>query len=139
MSDIKIRDIVESDIENGFLESLDSLKPASNLDRKTALDILKRIIDNPDHIIHIAEIDGKVVGSTTLFVEQKFKVGHIEDVVVSKEFEGKGIGMKLVVSLLEKAEAMNCYKTILDCKKELIPFYERIGFKQESNQMRYNH
>ena len=26
MSDIKIRDIVESDIENGFLESLDSLK-----------------------------------------------------------------------------------------------------------------
>ena len=44
MSDIKIRDIVESDIENGFLESLDSLKPASNLDRKTALDILKRII-----------------------------------------------------------------------------------------------
>ena len=58
---------------------------------------------------------------------------------VSKEFEGRGIGMKLVVSLLEKAEAMNCYKTILDCKKELIPFYERIGFKQESNQMRYNH
>ena len=72
MSDIKIRDIVESDIENGFLESLDSLKPASNLDRKTALDILKRIIDNPDHIIHIAEIEGKIVGSTTLFVEQKF-------------------------------------------------------------------
>ena len=66
-------------------------------------------------------------------------MGHIEDVVVSKEFEGKGIGMKLVVSLLVKAEAMNCYKTILDCKKELIPFYERIGFKQESNQMRYNH
>ena len=144
MSDIKIRDIVELDIENGFLESLDSLKPASNLDRKTALDILKKIIHNPDHIIHIAEIDEKIVGSTTLFIEQKFihnggKVGHIEDVVVSKEFEGRGIGMKLVVSLLEKAEAMNCYKTILDCKKELIPFYERIGFKQESNQMRYNH
>ena len=56
MSDIKIRDIVESDIENGFLESLDSLKPASNLDRKTALDILKRIIDNPDHIIHLSLI-----------------------------------------------------------------------------------
>ena len=52
MSDIVIRDIVESDIEKGFLESLDSLKPASNLDRKTALDILKRIIDNLS-LIHI--------------------------------------------------------------------------------------
>ena len=144
MSDIKIRDIVESDIDIGFLESLDHLRKASNLDRETAKNILKKIIENPDHIIHVAEIDGKIVGSTTLLIEQKFihdggKVGHIEDVVVSKEYEGRGIGIKLVNSLLKKAKAMNCYKTILDCQSELIPFYERIGFKQESNQMRYNH
>lgn len=144
MSEIKIRDIVESDIDNGFLESLDSLRNASDLNKDTARDILKKIIGNPDHIIHVAEVDGKVVGSTTLLIEQKFihkggKVGHIEDVVVSKEFEGRGIGIKLVTSLLEVAKAKNCYKTILDCKQELIPFYERIGFKQESNQMRYNH
>ena len=144
MSEIKIRDIVESDIDNGFLESLDSLRNASDLNKDTARDILKKIIGNPDHIIHVAEVDGKVVGSTTLLIEQKFihkggKVGHIEDVVVSKEFEGRGIGIKLVTSLLEVAKVKNCYKTILDCKHELIPFYERIGFKQESNQMRYNH
>ena len=144
MSEVKIRDIVESDIDIGFLESLDSLRNASNLDKNTARDILKKIIENPDHIIHVAEVNGKVVGSTTLLIEQKFiheggKVGHIEDVVVSKEFEGRGIGIKLVTSLLEVAKAKYCYKTILDCKDELIPFYERIGFKQESNQMRYNH
>ena len=144
MSDVIIREIVESDIERGFLESLDNLRIASNLDREIATDILKKIISNPNHIIHIAEYNGKIVGSTTLLIEQKFiheggKVGHIEDVVVSKEFEGKGIGMLLVMSLLTKAQTMNCYKTILDCKNELIPFYERIGFKQESNQMRHNH
>ncbi len=144
MSEIKIRDIVESDIDIGFLESLDSLRNTSNLDKNTAKEILKKIIENSNHIIHVAEVDGKIVGSTTLLIEQKFiheggKVGHIEDVVVSKEFEGRGIGLKLVTSLLEVANAKNCYKTILDCKDELIPFYERIGFKQESNQMRYNH
>ena len=144
MSNVKIRDIVESDIKNGFLESLDYLRNASNLDREAARKILKNIIANPDHIIHVAEIDGKIVGSTTLLIEQKFihnagRVGHIEDVVVSKEFEGKGIGIKLVTSLLEIANTRNCYKTILNCNDELIPFYERIGFKQESNQMRYNH
>jgi glucosamine-phosphate N-acetyltransferase len=144
MSDVIIREIVESDIERGFLESLDNLRIASNLDREIATDILKKIISNPNHIIHIAEYNGKIVGSTTLLIEQKFiheggKVGHIEDVVVSKEFEGKSIGMLLVTSLLTKAQTMNCYKTILDCKDELIPFYERVGFKQESNQMRYNH
>ena len=144
MSDVKIRDIVESDIENGFLESLDYLRNVSNLNRETAKDILKNIIANPDHIIQVAEINGKVVGSTTLLIEQKFihnagRVGHIEDVVVSKEFEGRGIGIKLVTSLLKIANTRNCYKTVLDCKDELIPFYEIIGFKQESNQMRYNH
>ena len=144
MSDIKIRDIVESDIENGFLESLDSLRKASDLDKGVGKDILRKIIANPDHIIHVAEFKGKIVGSTTLLIEQKFihgggKVGHIEDVVVSKEFEGKGIGMLLVMSLVTIAKSNNCYKTILDCQDELISFYERIGFKQESNQMRYNH
>ena len=144
MSDVIIREIVESDIEKGFLESLDNLRIASNLDKKIATDILKKIISNPDHIIHVAEHNGKIVGSTTLLIEQKFiheggKVGHIEDVVVSKEFEGRDIGMLLVMSLLTKAQTMNCYKTILDCKNELIPFYQKIGFKQESNQMRYNH
>ena len=144
MSDIKIREIIETDIENGFLETLDSLRKTSDLDKKIGKDILKKIISNPDHIIHVAEENGKIIGSTTLFIEQKFihnggRVGHIEDVVVSKEYEGRGIGIKLVNSLLEKARVMNCYKTILDCQDELIPFYERIGFKQESNQMRYNH
>ena len=144
MSDVIIREIVESDIENGFLESLDSLRKASELDKEVAKDILKKIISDPNHIIHVAENNGRIIGSTTLLIEQKFihnggYVGHIEDVVVSKEFEGRGIGIKLVTSLLEIANTRNCYKTILDCKDELIPFYERIGFKQESNQMRYNH
>ena len=144
MSDIKIREIVENDIENGFLESLDNLKRASDLDKEIAKKILRKIISNPDHIIHVAEENGKIVGSATLFIEQKFihnggHVGHIEDVVVSKEFEGRGIGIKIVTSLLETAKTKNCYKTILDCTDELVPFYERIGFKQESNQMRYNH
>mgnify|MGYP001250613509 CR=1 FL=1 len=144
MSDIIIREIQESDLDNGFLESLDSLRKASDVNIDTAKKILNEIISNPNHIIHVAEKNGKIIGSTTLLIEQKFihqggKVGHIEDVVVSKEFEGRGIGIKLIRSLLEKSKGMNCYKTILDCKEELIPFYERIGFKQESKQMRYNH
>ena len=66
-------------------------------------------------------------------------VGHIEDVVVRKDYEGKGIGIKLVTSMLERAKEKNCYKTILDCKDDVKQFYERIGFKRESNGMRYDH
>ena len=144
MSELIIRKIIESDLENGFLESLDNLRQTSNLEQNSVRNILKKILENENHIIHVAELNGKIVGSTTLLIEQKFIheggfVGHIEDVVVNKEFEGRGIGMKLVLSLLDVAKEKKCYKTILNCEDKLLPFYEKIGFKQKSTEMRFDH
>ena len=144
MSEIKIREIEEGDLEKGYLETLDFLRNASDLDKNKAKEILKKIKQNPNHIIHVATDGEKIVGSTTLLIEQKFihdggLVGHIEDVVIRKDYEGKGIGIKLVASMLERAKEKNCYKTILNCKDSLKPFYEKIGFKQATNQMRYDH
>ena len=144
MSEIIIREIEEDDLEKGFLETLDFLRNASDLDKNKAKEILKKIKQNTNHIIYVAIDNKKIVGSTTLLIEQKFihdggLVGHIEDVVVRKDYEGKGIGIKLVTSMLERAKEKNCYKTILDCKDDVKQFYERIGFKHESNGMRYDH
>ena len=144
MSEIIIREIEENDLEKGFLESLDFLRKASDIDKNKAKEILKKIKQNTNHIIYVAIDNKKIVGSTTLLIEQKFihdggLVGHIEDVVVRKDYEGKGVGIKLVTSMLERAKEKNCYKTILDCKDSLKPFYEKMGFKQATNQMRYDH
>ena len=70
MSELIIRKIIESDLENSFLESLDNLKQASDLDLDIAKEILRKILDDENHIIHVAEMDGMVVGSTTLLIEQ---------------------------------------------------------------------
>ena len=144
MSEIEIREIEEDDLEKGFLEALDFLRNASGLNKNNAKEILKKIKQNPNHIIHVAIDDKKIIGSTTLFIEQKFihdggLVGHIEDVVVRKDYEGRGIGMKLVISLLDVAKQRKCYKTILNCEDILKPFYEKIGFKKATNEMRYDH
>ena len=144
MSELIIRKILESDLENGFLESLDNLKQASDLDLNIAKKILRKILDDENHIIHVAEMDRMIVGSTTLLIEQKFihkggLVGHIEDVVVKKEFQGQDIGMKLVTSLLDVAKQKNCYKTILNCKDNLKPYYAKMGFKPATNEMRFDH
>ena len=144
MENIIIREIQESDLEKGFLEFLDNLKIASDLEKDSAKNILNSILDDSNHIIHIAELDGKIVGSTTLLIEQKFIhkggfVGHIEDVVVREGFERKQIGKKILESLLEIAKNRGCYKTILDCKDDVKEFYEKIGFRHESNCMRFDH
>ena len=144
MPEIEIREIRENDLENGFLETLDFLRKVSDLDKNKAKEILEKIKQNSNQIIQVAIDDKKIVGCITLLIEQKFihdggLIGHIEDVVVRKDYEGKGIGMKLVTSMLEYAKRKNCYKTILDCKDDVKQFYERIGFKHESDGMRYDH
>ena len=144
MTDVKIRELEEKDLSSGFLESLDSLRKASNLDLKKAKEIFKKIKSDPGYTIYVAVLDSKIVGATTLIIEQKFihdggLVGHIEDVVVRKEYQGSGIGQKLVKSLLEYAKKKGCYKIILDCADDLVPFYEKIGFKRYSNSMRIDY
>jgi glucosamine-phosphate N-acetyltransferase len=144
MSEIIVRKITESDLDKGFLESLDSLRKTSTIDRKKAKKILQKINQNPDHVIFVATQNDQIIGSTTLLIEQKFihdggKVGHIEDVVVSKEFQSKGVGAIIIQTVLEYAKNQGCYKTILDCDDAVKPFYEKLGFVRHSNEMRFDH
>ncbi len=144
MSTIKIRKLQRRDFYNGFLLSLDSLRKSSHIKPKKASIIFDKISKNPDHVIYVAIYNGEVIGATTLLIEQKFihdggKVGHIEDVVVRKEYQGKGVGKKIVNALLKYAEKKGCYKTILDCSDDLISFYESMGFKRHSNSLRFDH
>ncbi|MFB5623992.1 GNAT family N-acetyltransferase [Candidatus Nitrosopumilus sediminis] len=141
MSEPIIRELKEEDLWNGFLKSLDTLKEASTIDKAKANTIFKKINSNPDHIIAVAEVDGKIVGSTTLLIESKFihnggLVGHIEDVVVDKDYQGQKIGEKIMKFLIEISKNRGCYKTILDCTDDVKPFYEKLGFRQVANELR---
>jgi len=144
MENLKIRELEQNDLFNGFLESLDSLRNASDIDKDKADKIFSIIKSSQNQKIFVAILEDKVVASTTLIIEQKFihdggLVGHIEDVVVSKEYQGKGIGEELILQVLDYAKKNNCYKTILDCSDDVKLFYERIGFKRHSNCMRFDH
>ncbi|MDE1813450.1 MAG: GNAT family N-acetyltransferase [Thaumarchaeota archaeon] len=144
MSSIKIRKLQKKDIFNGFLLSLDSLRKSSHMKPNKANAIFDKIAKNSHQVIYVAVDNSEIIGSASILIEQKFihgggKVGHIEDVVVRKEFQGKGVGNQIVVALLKYAQKQGCYKTILDCTDELIPFYKKIGFKIHSNSMRFDH
>ena len=143
MEEVTIRELKEEDIQKGFLKTLDTLRQTS-ISQEKALEIFKEIKANPKHIIIIAELNKEIVGTTTLLVEPKFihqggKVGHIEDVVVRKEFQGRKIGQKIIKFVLQIAKNQGCYKTILDCSDDVKSFYEEIGFKQHSNELRFDH
>lgn len=144
MSNLIIRELKKDDLWKGFLTTLDSLRQASNIEKDTAEKIFDKINSNEDYTIVVAEADGKIIGTTTLLIESKFihnggKVGHIEDVVVDKNYQGSGTGEKIIRYVLEIAKKKGCYKTILDCTDDVKPFYEKIGFKHNANALRFDH
>ncbi len=144
MENITIRELQLEDLWNGFLNTLDSLRYTSDIEKNIAKNVFEIIEKNSNHLIAVALINKEVIGAATLLLEPKFihkggMVGHIEDVVVDKNFQGKKIGEKIIKFLLDTAQEKGCYKTILDCSDDVKPFYEKLGFKHNANALRFDH
>jgi glucosamine-phosphate N-acetyltransferase len=60
---------------------------------------------------------------------KKGLMAYIEDIVVHKEFRNKKIGKLIVDYLIEVTEKEGCYKIKIDCSKNNILFYKKLGFK----------
>jgi glucosamine-phosphate N-acetyltransferase len=139
-----IREIQLADLKKGFFDTLSSLSHVGNIAHQNdrAEKILSEIKSYPFYTIFVAvKEDNQLIGSITILIEQKFihnggKVGHIEDVVTRKEYEGMGIGKALVLKALDFAKENRCYKVILDCSKSNVEFYKKIGFKEHEVSMR---
>ena len=99
--------------------------------------------DNDYHQTFVYEEEGRVIGTATVLIEHKLlhygsRVGHIEDVVVDKNARKSGIGQELIKACIDFCRYNKCYKAILDCSEENIPFYEKCGFTFAENCMRIN-
>lgn len=100
-------------------------------------------MDSEMYIIAViidTSMNNLVVGSASLFMEQKFihnlgKAGHIEDVVVRNSHRGQKLGKFLIDYLCQNGLKKGCYKIILDCEEEKVGFYEKCGLKRKGAQM----
>jgi len=127
------------DHERGFLKLLEQLTSVGDVSEEKFKETFKRMKTQSDtyYVTVIEDCNtGDVIGSATLFLEQKFihdcaKRARIEDVVVDDRFRGKQLGKLLVVVLVLLAKKLGCYKISLDCKDTMIPFYEGLGFSKE--------
>lgn len=137
--EMTIRLMDATDLDRGFLEALNALKSVE-LTAQQAVDVYRHRLKSRVQT-YVAEIDGKIAGTASVFIEPKFihsggVVGHIEDVAVHPEFQKHGIGRALVEHLLSECRKWKCYKVILDCAEHVIPFYERLGFHKWERAMR---
>lgn len=137
--DFEIRELHAPDLAHGFLETLARLADVS-LSTEDAREVFRARLRAGIHTF--VALDGeRVIGTTSLIVEQKFihsggRCGHIEDVVVHPDCNQRGVGGALVRYAVERAREFGCYKVILSCFENLVPFYERQGFRRHDVGMR---
>lgn len=66
-------------------------------------------------LLCITDSSSAIVGTGALIVERKFihqlgLVGHIEDIAVAKDQQGKKLGLRIIQALDFVAEKVGCYK-----------------------------
>jgi glucosamine-phosphate N-acetyltransferase len=139
-----LRALRKSDFNSGFLDCLRVLTTVGDI---TEADFVKQYDDmaaaGSYYIIIIEDTSRKespVVGTGALITERKFihslgAVGHIEDIPVAKDQQGKKLGLRIIQALDHIAEQVGCYKSILDCSEANEGFYVKCGFRRAGLQM----
>ena len=129
LSQILIKRISKDDLSNviNILQGISVYNPP-----KTKYESIWKRYSNQQNIFgYCFFYDDKLIGYGSINFEMKLKKGLmalIEDIVVHKDFRNKKIGKLIVNYLIKIAKKENCYKIKLDCNKDKLLFYEKLGF-----------
>jgi len=128
-----------------IFDLLNQLTETPVLEANTYLAIINNLTEWHKIFVCMYNYNNKVIpiGIITLLIEQKLihggaKIGHIEDLVVEKNFRNLKIGKKLLNHCIDYAKNKECYKVILDCHQCLENYYTVNHFHRSGIQMRMN-
>lgn len=134
-----------SEVDDAVVAAFARLIPqlSSSSPAPTAAELLA-IVDNPNSVLFLAEVDGALVGSLTLAF-YRIPTGlkaWIEDVVVDASARGHGVGEALNLAAIAEARsrgAKNVSLTSRSSREAANRLYQRLGFTPyETNLYRYS-
>ena len=133
------REASSADIEAllGLYELLE-FKPAQSLSLQAARVRFERYQEYPNSQIYVAELGEAIVGTFALIIVDS--VAHsgkpfavVEDVVVSQDCQGRGIGKRMMEFAMCRCKEFGCYKLTLSShlkRQKAHSFYESLGFEK---------
>ena len=154
MGEVTIRKCRPEDVEaivEITLLAFDGVSIDQNIERKFGLlggkdwkfrkgtAVRREVESNPDGVL-VAEVDGKVVGYITTWANPETKIGHIPNFAVHPDFQGRGIGRRLLEAALrllrERGMEMAKIETL---EQNLVAskFYPKMGFVEVARQIHY--
>ena len=100
--------------------------------------VFARMGNYPDYRVYVAKSGKSIVGTFTLLIMDNLAhmgapSGVVEDVVVHRDWRGKGVGKQMMRFAMDRCRERGCYKLALssNLKREAAHrFYDGLGFQQ---------
>jgi GNAT superfamily N-acetyltransferase len=135
---LEIRPATEADLPSILSLYVDVEDGGPILSVEEARPIFVRTRSYPDYTIYVATLDGSIIGTFELLIMDNLAhmgapSGVLEDIIVHREWRGKGVGKQMVHFAMECCRERGCYKLALssNLKREAAHrFYDHLGFQR---------
>jgi GNAT superfamily N-acetyltransferase len=122
----------------------DEMGGGNPLSQKEQQRMIEGLSNHPKSIVLLAQGADMFVGLLTAFENfSTFTANpmlNIHDVIVLKEYRGRGIGRKLMNAIISEAEKRKCSRVTLEVRKDNIKaqnLYKSLGFEEAEHGMFY--
>ena len=139
-NDYTLCELGPDDYDSGYLELMQEF---SNYKKDVSREAFEQYVANSvdRRIMVLRNNEHKIIGAGTIFKIEKLHnnaIGQIEDVMISEQYRGKGLG-KLIVRHLTQIglDDFLCYKVTLNCLDKNIGFYDKCDFETTGVQMKW--
>jgi|GEM_PF-269627 Acetyltransferases len=134
MNGFHIKSCTEGDYEP-VLELLKQLWPDSELNYETLKAVYIKALNSDTQKYIVGLVDDKIIGFCSLTIKnnlwQAGNLGHIDELIVDKNFRERGYGKKLMDEITHIAKQNGCKRIELDSafhREEAHRFYENQGY-----------
>lgn len=134
-----IREVRAADFE-GLMELYMQLHDNPMPEKSPELmDLWKQILEDENHHIIVAEVDGRIVSSCVCVIipnltHHQQPYAFVENVVTAEDCRNRGMATACLNYAKELAEKGNCYKMMLltgSKKESTLNFYRKAGYNSE--------
>lgn len=134
-----IREIQHSDFKGLmelYMQLHDNPMPEST---PAILELWNRIVEDKDHHIIVAEVDGRIVSSYVCVIipnltHNQQPYAFVENVITDEKYRKQGLATECLNFAKRIAEKENCYKLMLltgSKKESTLNFYRKAGYNSE--------
>jgi len=140
MKDIFVREATESDLQaiGKLLEDLtNAMDNTEGIDIGIARKTCEHLLNDASSHFLVAAMEGTPVGFIYFTVRQTILHRNpsalIDELVVAKEYQGKGVGKQLMLAAIEKCKQLGCCEVEVSTEKTNFKarrFYKKCGLEE---------